>query len=389
MYSETTATAKIAKLKSRIRAVSGGTGASKTVSILIWLIGYAQTVDNELISIVSESFPHLKRGVMRDFLSIMETHNYFKAERWNKTDYTYTFETGSKIEFFSADQPGKVRGPRRDVLFINEANNIPFETYTQLDIRTKKIILMDWNPVSEFWFYTELQPNKELEIDFITLTYKDNEALDESIVQAIESRRSNKRFWQVYGLGQLGEAEGRIYTDWAIIDEIPHEARLTRYGLDFGYSNDPSAILAIYEYNGGFIIDEITYRKGLHNKQLADIFKNLDHALVIADSAEPKSIDEISSYGISILPSKKGKDSVSQGIQYVQNQRISLTKRSINTIKEYRNYLWEIDKDGKMLNTPEGGFDHSMDALRYAINSMVKQETQPIMSINPTKWQIA
>lgn len=326
---------------------------------------------------------------MRDFLSIMETHNYFKAERWNKTDYTYTFETGSKIEFFSADQPGKVRGPRRDVLFINEANNIPFETYTQLDIRTKKIILMDWNPVSEFWFYTELQPNKELEIDFITLTYKDNEALDESIVQAIESRRSNKRFWQVYGLGQLGEAEGRIYTDWAIIDEIPHEARLTRYGLDFGYSNDPSAILAIYEYNGGFIIDEITYRKGLHNKQLADIFKNLDHALVIADSAEPKSIDEISSYGISILPSKKGKDSVSQGIQYVQNQRISLTKRSINTIKEYRNYLWEIDKDGKMLNTPEGGFDHSMDALRYAINSMVKQETQPIMSINPTKWQIA
>jgi phage terminase large subunit len=369
LYSETTATRKINQLTKRIRGVAGGTSASKTVSILIWLIAYAQTVENELISVVSESFPHLKRGVMRDFLGIMNNHNYFKDSNWNKTDFIYTFETGSMIEFFSADQPGKVRGPRRDVLFINEANNIPYETYTQLEVRTKKLIWLDWNPVAEFWWYTEVMPHQD--VDFLTLTYKDNEALDPQIIQAIEARKHNKNWWRVYGLGLLGEAEGRIYTGWNIVDEVPHEARLERYGLDFGYTNDPSAIVAVYYYNGGYILDEVLYRKGMSNKQLADVITNQPKdALVIADSAEPKSIDEMSHYGVAIIPSVKGQGSVNQGIQFVQQQQISMTKRSLNLIREYRNYLWQTDKDGKIINKPEPGFDHSLDAIRYAITSL-------------------
>jgi phage terminase large subunit len=368
-YVKTTATDKIFTLRKRIRGVAGGTSASKTISILLWCIQYAQTHNNELISVVSESFPHLKRGSQRDFLNIMEGHGYFKDSNWNKTDFVYTFETGSRIEFFSADQPGKVRGPRRDVLFINEANNISYETYTQLEVRTKKIIWLDWNPVQEFWFYSEVKDKDN--VDFLILTYKDNEALDPNIVQAIESRQGNKNWWQVYGLGQLGEVEGKIYKDWAIIDDIPHEARLERYGLDFGYSNDPTAIVAIYRYNGGFILDEITYQKGLSNKQIADVLNNQDKALVIADSAEPKSIDEITSYGVMIQPALKGQGSLSKGIAFVQDQRMSMTKRSLNVIKEYRNYLWQTDKEGKIINVPDVGFDHAMDAVRYAVNSLL------------------
>jgi phage terminase large subunit len=368
-YVKTTATDKIFALRKRIRGVAGGTSASKTISILLWCIQYAQTHENELISVVSESFPHLKRGCIRDFLNIMEGHGYFQDSNWNKTDFTYVFSTGSKIEFFSADQPGKVRGPRRDVLFINEANNISYETFTQLEVRTKKIIWLDWNPTQEFWFYTEVKGKDN--VDFEILTYKDNEALDPNIVQAIESRQGNKNWWQVYGLGQLGEVEGKIYKDWAIIDDIPHEARLERYGLDFGYSNDPTAIVAIYRYNGGFILDEITYQKGLSNKQIADVLNNQDKALVIADSAEPKSIDEITSYGVMIQPALKGQGSLSKGIAFVQDQRMSMTKRSLNVIKEYRNYLWQTDKEGKIINVPDVGFDHAMDAIRYAVNSLV------------------
>lgn len=374
MYQLTTATKKIAALKKRIRAVQGGTSASKTVSIMLWLINLAQMDEKPtLTSVVSESFPHLKRGVIRDFLMIMEEHGYFKPNRWNKTDYTYTFETGSKIEFFSVDQPGKVRGPRRDRLFINEANNVPYESFDQLEVRTKEFIFLDWNPTNEFWFYEEVQKRKDVEL--IVLTYKDNEALSKEIIDSIETRKDKKGWWKVYGEGQLGEVEGKIYKDWQIIDEIPHHARLERYGLDFGYSNDPSSIVAVYYYDGGYIWDEVCFQKGLSNKQLWDVLSNQPSALCIADSAEPKSIDEIKSYGANIVGAEKGKDSVNNGIQLVQDQRISVTKRSVNIIKEYRNYLWETDKDGKILNVPEHAFSHSMDAGRYAMASIIKQPT--------------
>ena len=374
----TTAIKKIANLTKRIRAVAGGTAAGKTIGIILWLIDYLQTADPkdpELVSVVSATFPHLKRGAMRDFLKIMETHGYFNPNRWNKTDSIYTFETGSKLEFFSADQSDKVRGPRRDVLFINEANNLSYETFTQLEIRTKKFIFLDWNPVQEFWFYTELKDKRD-DIDFITLTYKDNEACPPEVVKTIEARKGNKNWWRVYGLGLLGELEGKVYSGWRQVDQIPHEARLERYGLDFGYSNDPTAIVAIYYYNGGYILDEITYKKGLSNKQIADILLNVNPALVIADSAEPKSIDELKMYGVNILPSVKGRGSILAGIQYVQDQKISVTKRSLNLWKEYQNYMWMTDKDGNTVNVPIDCFNHAMDAVRYGMHSLSNKVNQ-------------
>ena len=354
-------------MSKRLRCVQGGTSASKTVSILLYLIALAQTDKvPTLTSIVSESFPHLKRGAIRDFLAIMQQHHYFKDERWNKTDYIYTFETGSRIEFFSADQPSKVRGPRRDRLFINEANNVEYESFDQLEVRTKDFIFIDWNPTNEFWFYTEVLGHRD-DVEHLILTYKDNEALDAQIVASIEQRKEKKSWWRVYGLGQLGETEARIYKGWQMIDEIPFEAKLLGYGLDFGYTNDPTAIVAVYQHDGGFVLDEIAYSKGLSNRQIADILDNQERGVTIADSSEPKSIDELKSYGLVVLPCQKGAGSVSQGIAYVKDQKISVTKRSINLLKEYRNYLWITDDDGKITNEPEGGMDHLMDAARYRI----------------------
>lgn len=391
MFIETTALNKLLSLRKRIRGVSGGTSASKTISIIQILIDKSQTdTTPKITSITSETVPHLKKGAMRDFLNIMKEHEYFEDARWNKTDYIYTFETGSTIEFFSLDQPHKVRGPRRDRLFINEANNIPLETYEQLEIRTRDEVWLDWNPVAEFWWYTDIQPH--FDVDFITLTYKDNEALEQSIIDTIEAKKHKKNWWKVYGLGELGDAEGRIYTGWATIDDVPHEARLESRGLDFGYTNDPSALISIYYHNGGYILDEEFYQKGMSNKDIADFIKNLEEQrLVLADGAEPKSIDEIRGYGILIMPASKGKGSINQGIQLVQDQKISVTKRSVNLIKEYRNYLWDVDKNGVNLNRPVQYLDHGLDAVRYGFSRLApnvkrEQEKKRAEKLGPVRF---
>jgi phage terminase large subunit len=368
------------QLNKRIRAVAGGTSASKTVSILVWLIDYAQSTRGELISIVSESYPHLEKGAMLDFENIMRDRGYWDEARWHKTKHTYTFETGSKIEFFSVDTYGKAHGPRRDVLFVNEANNLSYKIVDQLIVRTRKVVWLDWNPSETFWFYEYgdgsgkgLQHRPD--VDFITLTYLDNEALDSVTVNEIESHKENKAWWTVYGLGLLGATEARIYTNWNIIDEVPNHARLRRRGQDWGYSNDPTALIDVYEYDGGLVLDEQLYQKGMLNKPIADFIKNLPEpqTLVIADSAEPKSIAELKLYGVNVLPCEKGADSVRNGIAVVQDQKISITKRSLNTISEYRKYLWLEDKDGNLTREPAPGFDHAMDAIRYAIVSLVKK----------------
>jgi phage terminase large subunit len=374
MFQITTATKKIAKLKKRIRVVQGGSSASKTISIILYLIERAQLDEKPTVtSIVSESIPHLKRGAIRDFKRIMKEHKYWKDAGWNVQDSTYTFETGSIMEFFSTDNGDKLRGARRDRCFMNEANNCTFDAFEQLEIRTSELFFLDYNPTNEFWVHTEVVPKRN-DVDFIILTYKDNEALDESIVDSLEQRMGRAGWWKVYGLGQLGEVEGKIYTDWKIIDEIPHEARLERYGLNFGYSSHPLALVALYYYNGGYIIDEIDYGLGRGNRIIADtILNQKKNVLTVADSAEPKSIDELKEFGVNIAPTEKGKDSVRFGIQVVQDQQISITKRSVNVIKEYRNYLWRADKNGKIIepNEPEEPYHYSMDAVRYGITSLV------------------
>jgi len=379
----------VAGLTGRIRAVQGGTSASKTISILLVLIHAAQTDKApKLTSVVSESIPHLKRGAMRDFKNVMRDHGYWKDARWNSTDSTYEFETGSTMEFFSTDNGDKLRGARRDRLFVNEANNVSYEAFNQLEVRTKDFAFLDWNPSSEYWFYSELLGKRD-DIEHIVLTYLDNEALAPEIVAAIEQRRGNKAWFKVYGEGQLGEVDGKIYKDWLIIDDLPHEARLERRGLDFGYTNDPTAVVDIYRHNDGWILDETLFAKGYSNRQIADALKALPQCLTYADSAEPKSIDELKMYGLAVVGASKGPGSVSQGIQSVQDKRISVTKRSVNVIKEYRNYLWKVDRDGKILNEPEHEFSHSMDALRYGFEGMIDakiQRKRPPSGGAITKW---
>lgn len=369
----TTATRKIFELKKRIRAAAGGTAASKTISILIWCIDYCQSPKNKnkLVTVTSESYPHLLKGAITDFKNIMKDRGYWKDSLWHDTKHVYAFEAGNNIEFATFDTYSKAHGSRRDVLFGNEVNNMPYNIMDQLMVRTREIVWLDWNPTNEFWFYNHILGVRD-DVDFITLTYKDNEALDETTVKEIESHKNNKAWWQVYGLGQLGVLEGRIYKDWVEFDEIPVEAQLRRYGLDFGYTNDPTVIIAIYYWNDMYILDEVAYLKGLSNKSIADILSNRERAMVVADSAEPKSIDEIHSYGINIVGAKKGQGSVYQGIQWVQGLKIGITKRSVKTLKAYRNYLFLTDKDGIITNDPDDTiheWSNSMDAVRYGLDS--------------------
>ena len=370
-FQYTTATRKIRSLNRKIRAVQGGTSASKTISILMDLIDRAQKdTTPTLTSVVSESMPHLKRGAIRDFKKIMKDQGYWKPERWNLTDKIYTFETGSEMEFFGADDDGKLRGGRRDRGFMNECNNISFQAFEEFEVRTREFIYLDWNPTNDFWYDTDVDGKRD-DISFVIVNFMDNEACPPEIRASILQRQNRKGWWQVYGLGQKGEIEGKIYKNWPQLDEIPPEAKLIRRGLDYGYTNDPSALVAIYKWNDAYIWDEELYQKGLSNRQIADVIlaQPDPQTPVVPDSSEPKSNDELASYGITIIPANKGQGSVLQGIQYVQDQVIFVTKRSTNIIKENRNYLWMVDKNGKVINVPEHQWSHGMDAGRYAMES--------------------
>lgn len=369
-FQTTTAQSKIARLRKRIRIVQGGTSSSKTFSIIPLLISYAIENPMSEISIVSESIPHLKRGAIKDFQKIMILCDLYKDSQFNKSDLKYRFKNGSYIEFFSVDQPDKLRGARRDILFVNECNNIDFESYQQLSVRTKKFIYLDYNPTNEFWVHTELMNDKDT--DFVVLTYKDNEALDKAIVKEIEKAREKAKtssywenWWKVYGLGQLGSLEGVIFNNWQIIDNIPSEATLLGFGLDFGFSNDPSSLIAVFQYNDKIICDERIYATGLLNSDIIRLMNHDKRLPIWADSAEPKSIEEIRRAGFNIKSVEKGKDSIVYGISVLQDKDILVTKPSINLIKELRSYSWDTDKAGKKLNKPIDDFNHAIDALRY------------------------
>ncbi|MBO9592747.1 MAG: phage terminase large subunit [Niabella sp.] len=367
-FAYTTAIRKLRKLTKRIKCIPGGSSAGKTFGILPILIDKAARTPRLEISVVSETIPHLRRGAMKDFIKIMQATNRYIDANWNRTLLKYNFSNGSYIEFFSADQEENVRGPRRHILYVNEANNINFETYHQLAIRTRDEIWLDWNPSVEFWAYTELMHDDDAE--WLTLTYKDNDALSPSIIKEIEKAKKKaetskywENWWLVYGLGQLGMLEGVVFDNWDQISNIPADARLIGRGLDFGYSNDPTAVADVYKWNDYRILDERCYQTKLVNSAIAAVLDN--DVPIYADSAEPKSIDEIRNCGIHrIEPTKKGTDSINYGIQLMQGQRYLVTARSTNLIKELRGYCWDKDKNGVTLNKP-CGLDHLIDAVRY------------------------
>ena len=368
MFKVTTVIKKILALKRFVKGVQGGTSAGKTFGIIPILIDICARSEMVECSIVAESIPHLKRGAMKDFKKIMLATGRWMDAHWNASDFKYTFGNGSVIEFFSADNDSKLRGARRDYLYMNECNNMTFHAYTELASRTKKGIYLDWNPVNEFWFHTELLGDND--VDFIIVNYQDNEACPESALDFIlkaKEKAKTSAFWdnwyRVYGLGEIGNLEGVVFENWKTIDKIPEEARLIGLGLDFGYTNDPTAIIEIYKYNEQRIVNERIYKKGMLNDEIA---RNLPNDIIIyADSAEPKSIDEIRKHGKMIRPVTKGKDSVLFGIDVMQRQDYLVTSNSLNLIKELRNYTWKKDREGNKLNVPIDDFNHAIDAWRY------------------------
>jgi phage terminase large subunit len=373
----TTSIRKLARLKNRIKVVRGGTSAGKTFGILPLLIDKAMREPMLEISVVSESIPHLRRGALKDFLKIMMSLGRYKDDQFNKSTLKYNFQNGSYIEFFSADQPDKLRGARRNILYVNECNNIEFDAYYQMAIRTSGDIWLDYNPASAFWVDKEILTQPD--VDFITLTYLDNEALSDTIIKEIESAKVKAltstywaNWWQVYGLGQTGSLEGVCITDWNEID-LPADARILCAGMDFGYTNDPTSLVLMYKYNDAYIFDEIIYKKGLLNSEISNLLKaNNIEDIIYADSAEPKSIAELNSYGHNVLPVSKGRDSITYGISLINQNKIYVTSRSKNLINELRNYIWLTDKSGVKMNKPIDAYNHAIDAMRYAIMSQLE-----------------
>jgi phage terminase large subunit len=375
---KTTAQSKIAALRNRVRVVQGGSSSSKTFTIIPLLIDYANKNQGKEISIVSESIPHLRRGAMRDFVKIMEWVGIMDYSCWNKSTLTYYFPNGSFIEFFSADQPDKMRGARRDVLFVNEANNIDWESYYQLSIRTREFIYIDFNPVEEFWAHTELVGRSNA--DFIKLTYKDNEALEKSIIREFElaeEKAKTSEYWanwvKVYVHGEIGSLQGTIFDNWEQVKELPSDAKYLGTGLDFGFTNDPTAAIDLYKLDGKYVLDQVIYEREMLNKDIAEVLKQ-DKRNVVADSAEPKSIKELQGYGVRVRGADKGRDSVMFGIQLMQQFEFLVTARSTDLIKEFRYYCWDSDKTGKRLNRPIDAHNHAIDAVRYFITNQNKNK---------------
>ncbi|MDD4984175.1 MAG: hypothetical protein PHQ43_00100 [Dehalococcoidales bacterium] len=371
---------KQAFLQRKRRALNeGGTSSSKTMSIMQLLIAIARgATKSMLISVVSESFPHLRRGAIRDFQVIMGER--YDPERWNATEHSYVFGKG-KIEFFSADVPAKMRGGRRDILFINEANNVAYDSFRELDIRTRLFTFLDWNPVSEFWVHENGLIGKD-ENAYIHSTYLDAiEVLPPEVVVNIESNKgSDPNWWNVYGLGLIGKIEGLVYPKFDQIDQMPvliHGAK-EFYGLDFGYSTDPTGLVRNILIGQDLSSDELIYEKGLTNdmlaKRMADLGVRKNYDEIWADAADPKTIDELRKYGFNVKPAPKGPGSVEYGHQKVLQFKHHWTKRSLNAIKEQRNFRYIADKDGRLTEKTTHVFSHLMDARRYGCAGLFEQE---------------
>jgi phage terminase large subunit len=352
----------------KIVVEQGGTRSGKTYNILLWIIfEYTYRNTGKTITICRKSFPSLRASVMRDFLDILRAYELYNEEYHNKSSNEYHLN-GNLIEFISLDQPQKIRGRKRNLLYINEGNELFYEDWQQLVFRTDGRIIIDYNPSESFhWIYDKVVPREDC--DFYQTTYRDNPFLDKSIVDEIERLRdTDEDYWRIYGLGERGMSRATIFQFGQ--SEIPQEAKLISYGLDFGYTNDPTALVAVYQLDNHLYLDELIYRTGLTNRDIHSHFQSfsLDRRdEIFADSAEPKSIDELHRFGWNVKPTVKGADSVNAGIDILKRHKLFVTPRSSNLIKELQNYKWVEDKNGNLLNKPIDAFNHGIDAARYAV----------------------
>ena len=375
---ETTALRKIIAMKKRIRIVQGGTSAGKTFDILMDELDEAIRQKGILTTIMSDTMPNLRHGAMRDFIKIAKETGAWDFGEWNSTYSTFALPNGSTIEFYSADSEDAL-GARRDRLFINEANRITKDAFDQLEIRTEQRITLDFNPSNKFWAHDLLT---RPDVDFVKLNYLDNEALSENIRKTLELRKGDgtSNWWRVYGLGEIGSLEGNVYEGWIAEDEIPPEAILKRYGVDFGYK-DPTTIVAVYENPEGDIWLKLHLCKSeLTTPELIHIAKSLPESLFVCDNSRPEIIAEMQANGIRAIGSDKTPGEKMNGKRYnidlVQRRRVHYLRQDKELEQEYLTYAWRKKRDGRIIDEPEDGNDHIMDAIAYAVRDMARKQIE-------------
>lgn len=360
----------------RIVALQGGTRSGKTYSALQWIIRQCMQYKGMTISIVRETLPALKSSAMRDFFEILESINLYKEAFHNKSENTYILND-NLIEFFSIDSEQKIRGRKRDLLFVNEANEISIDKWRQLLFRTTGRIIIDFNPsMFEHWIYDHVLTREDCSL--LITTYKDNPFLSDEIKKDIERLEvEDPEYFKVFGMGQRGQLRGLIFSNFTTCDAIPSDAKLIGCGLDFGFTNDPTAAVEVYQQNGELWVNEIIYNSGLTNSDIYSKLKSIGkHSQsFVCDSAEPKSIEELRRMGLTVEAAKKGPDSIRLSIDVLRRYKINITKDSTNLLKEIRQYKWRTTKEGVTLNEPVDFNNHAIDALRYlALNKLAKTQ---------------
>lgn len=369
------------------KVIQGGMRAGKTMAIMMVLTGYAESYKNSKITVVGQSYGHLKDGPIDDFKKIMQGTNRWNDEKFNKTELNYEFSNGSVIQFRSIDKM-KAHGLSRDVLFVNEANAFTYETFDQLASRTEDFVIVDYNPTSKFWAHEELVEGKHKDrTSFTILTYMDNEALPKQLVENIESHKPKageepSNYWTVYGLGQIGSLEGNVYSSWIAEGKIPDGFVLKRYGVDFGFSNDPTAVVAVYENEAKEIfVETMIYEKGLLTPELIQKFERLEPALAVCDNARPEIIAEMKRAGLRAIACDKTAGEKMNGKRYnielVQRRVVHYLRTDKDLEREYLSYAWRKKRStGEWLDEPEDGNDHDLDALSYAVRDMARHRIE-------------
>jgi phage terminase large subunit len=378
-FEVTTSLRKMLDMKARKKVIQGATSSGKTYGIIPIIYDKCLATPRLKVTVVAETLPAVKEGCVDIFKNFMMDEGRWMDEQWNATELVYTSLNKSKIQFKSFDSVGKAKAAgKRDILFLNEGNHIPYPIADALIIRSQEVWI-DFNADSEFWAHTEIlqQPNSE----FLKLTYLDNEAipsptLEDLLYKKMKAEQEDARgqrgywwnWWQVYGLGEIGNLQGVVFNNWSQVDKIPEYAKLLGYGLDYGYRNDPTALVAIYYADNIYYLDELIYQTGLLNQAISNKMIELGvdrYTTITGDSAEMKSNDELQTLGWRMQDAKKGADSIVYGVSRMQELDLRVTSRSLNLINEFRKYTWATDRDGNATNKPIDNYNHAIDAIRY------------------------